>query len=186
MSRLLAKPKCPRRAKRRPRPQQARRDEARAADQERAKRERTAAAAADAVRQTLACEDCGLEQTAGQCEACSYRRRTEALIAEAGMVVATWSADLTDQDVVAAQRPGAPTRPSRTAAGSATTRTARTPSPPRLRPPTPPGNVLPNTCSRRLKQLHDQAAAARAASWTGRLPEFAACPLDGHVGAVIA
>ncbi|MDF9874575.1 hypothetical protein OKW18_006713 [Streptomyces pratensis] len=91
------------------RPQQARRDEARAADQEQAKRERTAAAAADTARQTLACEDCGLEQTAGRCEACSYRRRTEALIAEAGMVVATWSADLTDQNVVATQRPGAPT-----------------------------------------------------------------------------
>ncbi|MFB8033810.1 hypothetical protein ACFC5Z_12775 [Streptomyces sp. NPDC056004] len=77
------------------RAEQARRDEARTAAQEQAERERAAAAAADAVRQTLACEDCGQEQAAGLCEACGYRRQTEALIAEAGMVAATWSADPT-------------------------------------------------------------------------------------------
>ncbi|WP_455678417.1 hypothetical protein [Streptomyces atroolivaceus] len=82
--------------------QQARRDEARAAGQKRAERERAAAAAADAVRQAQACEDCGQQQAAGLCEACGYRRRTEALIVEAGMVAATWSADLADQDAVAA------------------------------------------------------------------------------------
>ncbi|MGC4986616.1 hypothetical protein ACLQ18_39505 [Streptomyces sp. DT193] len=82
--------------------EKARREAARAADQERAERERAAAAAADAVRQALACEDCGLEWAAGLCEACGYRRRTEALIVEAGMVAATWSADLADQDAVAA------------------------------------------------------------------------------------
>ncbi|MFI8007968.1 hypothetical protein [Streptomyces sp. NPDC086010] len=83
----------------------ARREEARAADQERAERERAAAAAADAVRQALACEDCGQQQAGGLCEACGYRRRTEALIVEAGMVAAAWSADLADQadvDAVAA------------------------------------------------------------------------------------
>ncbi|MFJ4966782.1 hypothetical protein ACIP6P_30760 [Streptomyces sp. NPDC088729] len=80
----------------------ARREEARAADQERAERERAAAAAADAVRQALACEDCGQQQAGGLCEACGYRRRTEALIVEAGMVAATWSADLADQADIAA------------------------------------------------------------------------------------
>ena len=87
------------------RAEKARREEARAADQERAERERAAAAAADAVRQALACEDCGQQQAGGLCEACGYRRRTEALVVEAGMVAATWSADLTDQadvDAVAA------------------------------------------------------------------------------------
>ncbi|MGW1658430.1 diguanylate cyclase domain-containing protein [Streptomyces atratus] len=84
------------------RAEKARRDEARAADQERAERERAAAAAADAVRQALACEDCGQQRAAGLCEGCGYRRRTEALIVEAGMVAATWSADLADQDAVAA------------------------------------------------------------------------------------
>ncbi|MFJ8755254.1 hypothetical protein ACIREO_39005 [Streptomyces sp. NPDC102441] len=82
--------------------EQARREAARAADQERVEREAAAAAAADAVRQALACEDCGQERAAGLCEACGYRRRTEALIVEAGMVAATWSADLTDLGHVAA------------------------------------------------------------------------------------
>ncbi|WNI34411.1 hypothetical protein [Streptomyces sp. ITFR-6] len=79
------------------RAEKARREEARAADQERAERERAAAAAADEVRQALACEDCGQQQAGGLCEACGYRRRAEALIVEAGMVVATWAADLADQ-----------------------------------------------------------------------------------------
>ncbi|MFE1519582.1 hypothetical protein ACFW9I_22630 [[Kitasatospora] papulosa] len=80
--------------------EKARREEARTADQERAERERAAAAAADAVRQALACEDCGQQQAGGLCEACGYQRRTEALIVEAGMVAATWSADLADQDAI--------------------------------------------------------------------------------------
>ncbi|MBB6439065.1 hypothetical protein [Streptomyces candidus] len=84
------------------RAEQARREAARAADQERAEREAAAAAAADAVRQALACEDCGQDRSAGLCEACGYRRRTEALIVEAGLVAATWSADLTDPGDVAA------------------------------------------------------------------------------------
>lgn len=82
--------------------EQARREAARAADQERVEREAAAAAAADAVRQALVCEDCGQERAAGLCEACGYRRRTEALIAQAGMVAATWSANLTDPGDVAA------------------------------------------------------------------------------------
>ncbi|KMS78060.1 hypothetical protein ACH49_18230 [Streptomyces leeuwenhoekii] len=82
--------------------EQARRDAARAAAQERAERERQAAAAADAVRQALPCEDCGLQRSAGLCEACGFRRRTEAAIVEAGLVAATWSADLDDADDVAA------------------------------------------------------------------------------------
>lgn len=87
------------------RAEQARRAAARAADRERAEDERAAAAAAETVRQALACEDCGQQQAGGLCEACGYRRRTEALIVEAGMVAATWSADLADQadvDAVAA------------------------------------------------------------------------------------
>lgn len=84
------------------RAEQARHDAARAAAQERAERERRASATADAVRQTLPCEDCGQERSAGLCEACGYRRRTEALIAEAGLVAATWSAALDDADDVAA------------------------------------------------------------------------------------
>ncbi|MEU0163351.1 hypothetical protein ABZ154_32330 [Streptomyces sp. NPDC006261] len=84
------------------RAEQARREAARAADQERVEREAEAAAAADAVRQVLACEDCGQDRAAGLCEACGYRRRTEALIVEAGMVAATWSVNLTDPGAVAA------------------------------------------------------------------------------------
>ncbi|MFF3735187.1 hypothetical protein ACFYXM_34180 [Streptomyces sp. NPDC002476] len=84
------------------REQQARRDAARAAAQERAEAERAAVAAADAARQALACEDCGLQQAGGLCEACGYRRRTESVIVEAGLVAAAWSADLTDPAAVAA------------------------------------------------------------------------------------
>ncbi|MGQ7754844.1 hypothetical protein ACUN29_41585 (plasmid) [Streptomyces sp. WC2508] len=84
------------------RAEQARREAVRAADQERAEHEAAAAAAADTVRQALACEDCGQDRTAGLCEACGYRRRTKALIVEAGLVAATWSADLTDPGDVAA------------------------------------------------------------------------------------
>ncbi|MFE2943377.1 hypothetical protein ACFXKG_30640 [Streptomyces sp. NPDC059255] len=84
------------------RAEQARRDEARAAAAEQAEREREAAAAADVVRQALRCEDCGQKRAAGLCEACGYRRRTEAVIVEAGLVAATWSADFTDPGDVAA------------------------------------------------------------------------------------
>jgi hypothetical protein len=82
--------------------EQARRDAAHAAARERAERERQAAAAAEAVRQALPCEDCGQQRSAGLCETCDFRRRTEALIVEAGLVAATWSADLTDpRDITA-------------------------------------------------------------------------------------
>ncbi|MEU8957963.1 hypothetical protein AB0C93_27060 [Streptomyces sp. NPDC048518] len=82
------------------REQQARRDAAAAA--QRTEAEREAAAAADAVCQEPACEDCGQQRAAGLCEACGYRRRTEALVVEAGMVAAAWSADLSDAADVAA------------------------------------------------------------------------------------
>ncbi|MGI5526019.1 hypothetical protein ACQEVX_00920 [Streptomyces syringium] len=85
------------------RAEQARRDVARAAAQERAEREREAAAAADAVRHALPCGDCGQGQAAGLCEACSYRRRTEALTVEAGLVAATWAAAQDDAAAVAAE-----------------------------------------------------------------------------------
>lgn len=81
---------------------QASRDAARAAAQEQRERERAAAVAAEVVRQALPCEDCGQERAAGLCEACGYRRRTEALIVEAGLVAATWSAALDDPGAVAA------------------------------------------------------------------------------------
>ncbi|MFJ3043863.1 hypothetical protein [Streptomyces tendae] len=81
---------------------QARRDAARTAAQEQAERERQAEAAAEAARQAMPCEDCGQDRSAGLCEACGYRRRTEAAIVEAGMVAAAWSAALDDADDVAA------------------------------------------------------------------------------------
>ncbi|WP_438494286.1 hypothetical protein [Streptomyces asiaticus] len=64
-------------------------------------RERAAVAAAEAVRRALPCEGCGQERAAGLCEACGYRRETEALTVDAGLVAATWSADLDDADEVA-------------------------------------------------------------------------------------
>ncbi|MFF5638242.1 hypothetical protein [Streptomyces sp. NPDC012825] len=63
-------------------------------------RERVAAEAA--ARQVVACADCGRERSAGLCEACGHRRQTQALIAEAGLLAAIWSADPADQNVVAA------------------------------------------------------------------------------------
>ncbi|MFI0936901.1 hypothetical protein ACH4RG_35020 [Streptomyces sp. NPDC021019] len=78
------------------RAEKARRSAVRAADQERAKDER--AAAAEAVRQALACEDCGQQHAGGLCEACGYRRRTEALTVETGLLAATWAAVLDDRD----------------------------------------------------------------------------------------
>ena len=48
------------------------------------------------MRQELACEDCRHQRAAGLCEACGYRRRTEVLVVEAGLVAATWAADLTN------------------------------------------------------------------------------------------
>ncbi|GGU11127.1 hypothetical protein [Streptomyces lateritius] len=64
--------------------------------------ERERAAAEAAARQAVACEDCGRERSARLCEACDHRRQTEALIGEAGLLAATWSADLADQVAVAA------------------------------------------------------------------------------------
>ncbi|MEU0896846.1 hypothetical protein [Streptomyces massasporeus] len=84
------------------RAEQARRETARAAARERGERERQEAAAAEAVRQALSCEDCGQQRSAGLCEACGLRRRTEAAIMEAGLVAATWAADLDDVADVAA------------------------------------------------------------------------------------
>ncbi|WP_369394799.1 hypothetical protein AB5J72_50410 [Streptomyces sp. CG1] len=46
------------------------------------------------MRQALPCGDCGQRRSAGLCEACGYRRRTKAAITEAGLVAATWAADL--------------------------------------------------------------------------------------------
>ncbi len=81
--------------------EEARRDATRAAARERDQRERQAAAADAALRQALPCEDCGQDRSAGLCESCGYLRRTEALTVEAGMVAATWSADLEDQGDIA-------------------------------------------------------------------------------------
>ncbi len=64
--------------------------------------ERERAAAEAAVRQAVACADCGRERSAGLCEACDHRRQTEALIGEAGLLAATWSAVPSDQVAVAA------------------------------------------------------------------------------------
>ncbi|MEU6503872.1 hypothetical protein ABZ895_30500 [Streptomyces californicus] len=91
------------------RAERARREAARAAAAEQAERKRQAAAAADAVRQALACEDCGRGRAAGLCEACDHRRQTEALIGEAGLLVAAGSADLSDPASIAAAVAGART-----------------------------------------------------------------------------
>ncbi|MDV9193226.1 hypothetical protein R6L23_34295, partial [Streptomyces sp. SR27] len=64
--------------------------------------ERERAAAEAAVRQAVECEDCGRERSAGLCEACDHPRQTEALIGEAGLLAATWSADPSDPVAVAA------------------------------------------------------------------------------------
>ncbi|MEU8764372.1 hypothetical protein [Streptomyces sp. NPDC048659] len=64
--------------------------------------ERERAAAEAAAKQAVACEDCGRERSAGLCEACDHRRQAEVLIGEAGLLAATWSADLTDPAAVAA------------------------------------------------------------------------------------
>ncbi|MFC8175011.1 hypothetical protein [Streptomyces sp. NPDC057325] len=64
--------------------------------------EQERAAAEAAARQAVACEDCGRARSAGQCEACDHRCQTEALIGEAGLLAATWSADPSDQVAVAA------------------------------------------------------------------------------------
>ncbi|MCX0247953.1 hypothetical protein NEH16_32760 [Streptomyces drozdowiczii] len=63
-------------------------------------RERASADAA--VRQAMACQDCGRERSAGLCETCDHRRQAEALIGEAGLLAATWSADPTSPAAVAA------------------------------------------------------------------------------------
>ncbi|MFF9899103.1 hypothetical protein [Streptomyces longispororuber] len=84
------------------RAERARRETARAAAQERVERERQAAAAADAVRQALERADCEFQRSDGLCEVCGFRRRTEALMVEAGLVAAAGSADLFDPADVAA------------------------------------------------------------------------------------
>ncbi|MFI5672194.1 hypothetical protein [Streptomyces sp. NPDC051704] len=86
-----------------------RRQQAREEQQRRAAARAEAAALAEAERQAAAaalqvlpCEDCGQEQAGGLCEVCGYRRQTEALTAEAGLVAAAGSADLDDSQAVAA------------------------------------------------------------------------------------
>ncbi|MFF6859878.1 hypothetical protein ACFY9H_31415 [Streptomyces bacillaris] len=88
------------------RAEQAERDAARAAAAQRAEAERAAVAAADAVRQALPCQDCGQRQAGGLCEACGYRRRTEEALTEAGLIAATWAADLRDGDDIVAVASG--------------------------------------------------------------------------------
>ncbi len=88
------------------RAEQAERDAARAAAAQRAEAERAAVAAADAVRQALPCQDCGQQQAGGLCEACGYRRRTEEALTEAGLIAATWAADLRDGDDIVAVASG--------------------------------------------------------------------------------
>ncbi|MEU2026835.1 hypothetical protein ABZ565_32555 [Streptomyces sp. NPDC016469] len=84
------------------REQQARRAAARAEAAVEAERERKARAAAEAERQAVPCADCGLPRAAGLCEACRYGRRTEDLVAQCGLLAATWAAALEDPADVAA------------------------------------------------------------------------------------
>ncbi|MEV4871384.1 hypothetical protein [Streptomyces syringium] len=50
----------------------------------------------------MACQECGRARSAGLCETCDHRRRTEALIGEAGLLAAVSSADLADPSSVEA------------------------------------------------------------------------------------
>lgn len=84
------------------RERQERRAAARAQADAQAAIEQERAAAEAAARQVVACADCGRARSTGLCEACDHRRQTDALIAEAGFLAATWSADLTDPAAVAA------------------------------------------------------------------------------------
>ncbi|MER8233202.1 hypothetical protein [Streptomyces sp. NPDC094049] len=81
---------------------EARRAAYRAEAEARALADRERAAAEAAARQVLGCADCGRARSAGLCEVCGHRRQTEALIGEAALLAATWSADLTDPSGVAA------------------------------------------------------------------------------------
>ncbi|MCD9145490.1 hypothetical protein [Streptomyces albireticuli] len=76
---------------------------ARAAAEAQAVVERERAVAAESARQCLPCEDCGQARAAGLCEACGYRRETQALIEQAGLVAAAPSADPRDEGDVAAE-----------------------------------------------------------------------------------
>ncbi|MGQ4357622.1 hypothetical protein [Streptomyces drozdowiczii] len=84
------------------REQQARWAAARAAAAQEADREREARAAAKAVLRAVPCAGCGVPRAAGLCEACSLRRRAEEAMAEAGLIAATWAANLNDPDDIAA------------------------------------------------------------------------------------
>ncbi|MEW2577720.1 hypothetical protein [Streptomyces syringium] len=84
------------------REREAQRAAARAEAEARAAVEREWAAAEAAARQAVGCGECGRARSAGLCEACDHRRQTEALIGEAGLLAAAWSADLTDPSSVAA------------------------------------------------------------------------------------
>ncbi|WP_030554231.1 hypothetical protein [Streptomyces exfoliatus] len=64
--------------------------------------ERERAAAEAAARQAVACENCGRERSAALCEACNHRLQVKVLIHEAGLLAATWSADLSNTSAVAA------------------------------------------------------------------------------------
>ncbi|MGP4004003.1 hypothetical protein [Streptomyces sp. 8N706] len=82
--------------------EQARREAARQEARARVERERLAAHAADEARQALPCVDCGVQRSAGLCEACGYRRQTRHLVEETALVVAAWAADIADPADVAA------------------------------------------------------------------------------------
>ncbi|WP_405204785.1 hypothetical protein OG795_32200 [[Kitasatospora] papulosa] len=109
MSRLLAKPKCPRRAKTRlarSRPGAMR--PVRLTRSRRSASVRPQPPLTRLVRRWRA-RTAGWSRRPGGVKRAATGAAPRPLIAEAGMVVATWSADLTDQNVVATQRPGAPT-----------------------------------------------------------------------------
>ncbi|MGW4359467.1 hypothetical protein ACWEKU_12005 [Streptomyces californicus] len=81
---------------------EAQRAAARAEAEAQALAERERAAAEAAAKQAVACADCSRERSAGLCEACDHRHRTEALIGEAGLLAAAGSADLNDPASIAA------------------------------------------------------------------------------------
>ncbi|MFE6460031.1 hypothetical protein ACFVP0_21600 [Streptomyces cinereoruber] len=153
----------------------------------------------------MACEDCRRARSAGLCEACDHRRQAEALIVEAGLLAATWSADPSDPVAVAAVAAEV-----RTAIGDAiaadwaefqqiTDPADMTAAGPDAvedaaqRAATEAAAKAQNRTAEhrlvvRLEQLHAQARPepVRPAPWSRRLPELAARPLDGEALGVIA
>ncbi|MFD9099340.1 hypothetical protein [Streptomyces collinus] len=72
------------------------------AEQTRSQRAHSSADAIKVSRQAASREGCKHHRSDGTCEPCDFQHRTEALIHEAGLITAAWTADLTDASKIAA------------------------------------------------------------------------------------